>query len=180
MAARGHGAVRMAINVSIIQFRDPLFLARLKSAIEDTGVRPGQIELEITESVAMGEPGRMIEMFARIKAMGLDLAIDDFGTGFSSLSHLQRMNVDRLKIDRAFVSEIGSAGKGGEIAGLVCGLGGRLGMELIGEGIEELAQADSLRAMGCQLGQGFHYARPMPADEWHAWLDARAGGLGEP
>jgi EAL domain-containing protein (putative c-di-GMP-specific phosphodiesterase class I) len=90
------------------------------------------------------------------------------------------MNVDRLKIDRAFVSEIGSAGKGGEIAGLVCGLGGRLGMELIGEGIEELAQADSLRAMGCQLGQGFHYARPMPADEWHAWLDARAGGPGEP
>jgi EAL domain-containing protein (putative c-di-GMP-specific phosphodiesterase class I) len=114
----------------------------------------------------------MIEIFRRVKEMGLDIAIDDFGTGFSSLSHLQQMNVDRLKIDRAFVSEIGGTGKGGDIAGLVCGLGGRLGIELIAEGIEELAQAEHLQTMGCQLGQGFLYARPMAADDWRAWLDA--------
>jgi EAL domain-containing protein (putative c-di-GMP-specific phosphodiesterase class I) len=172
MAKRGHGAARMAINVSLIQFRDPHFLARLHAAIEDSGVSPDRLELEITESVAMGEATRMIEIFRRVKEMGLDIAIDDFGTGFSSLSHLQQMNVDRLKIDRAFVSEIGGTGKGGDIAGLVCGLGGRLGIELIAEGIEELAQAEHLQTMGCQLGQGFLYARPMAADDWRAWLDA--------
>ncbi|NMG77332.1 putative bifunctional diguanylate cyclase/phosphodiesterase [Aromatoleum diolicum] len=176
MAQRGHGTVRMAINVSVIQFRDPHFLGRLRAAIEDSGVSPQQIELEITESVAMGEGSRMIELFGRIKAMGLDIAIDDFGTGFSSLSHLQRMNVDRLKIDRAFINDIGGLGKGGEIAGLVCGLGGRLGIELIAEGIEQIEQADRLQLMGCQLGQGYHFARPMPADDWRVWLDAHAQG----
>ncbi|AYH45212.1 EAL domain-containing protein [Azoarcus sp. DN11] len=178
MAQAGHGSVRMAVNVSVIQFRDPHFLGRLRAAIEDSGVAPQQIELEITESVAMGEGDRMIELFGRIKAMGLDIAIDDFGTGFSSLSHLQRMNVDRLKIDRAFINDIGGAGKGGEIAGLVCGLGDRLGIELIAEGIEQAEQAARLQAMGCQLGQGYHFARPMPADDWRPWLDEHAAGRG--
>ncbi|BAL25928.1 bifunctional diguanylate cyclase/phosphodiesterase [Azoarcus sp. KH32C] len=178
MARNGYGAIRVAINVSIIQFRDPHFLGRLRAALEDSGALPQQIELEITESVAMGEGTRMIELFGRIKAMGLDIAIDDFGTGFSSLSHLQRMNVDRLKIDRAFINDIGGAGKGGEIAGLVCGLGDRLGIELIAEGIEHDEQAGRLQTMGCQLGQGFHFARPMPVDDWHTWLAANGQGGG--
>ena len=178
MARAGHGSVRMAINVSVIQFRDPHFLGRLRAAIEDSGVSPRQIELEITESVAMGEGDRMIELFGRVKAMGLDIAIDDFGTGFSSLSQLQRMNVDRLKIDRAFINDIGGAGKGGDIAGLVCGLGDRLGIELIAEGIEQAEQAGRLQAMGCQLGQGYHFARPMPADDWRTWLAGHSSGSG--
>ena len=180
MAQAGHGAVRMAINVSVIQFRDPHFLGRLRAAIEDSGVTPRQIELEITESVAMGEGDRMIELFGHVKAMGLDIAIDDFGTGFSSLSHLQRMNVDRLKIDRAFINDIGGAGKGGDIAGLVCGLGDRLGIELIAEGIEQAEQAGRLQAMGCQLGQGYHFARPMPADDWRVWLAEHSSGSASP
>ncbi|NMG28796.1 putative bifunctional diguanylate cyclase/phosphodiesterase [Aromatoleum evansii] len=178
MARAGHASVRMAVNVSVIQFRDPHFLGRLRAAIEDSGVSPRQIELEITESVAMGEGDRMIELFGRVKAMGLDIAIDDFGTGFSSLSQLQRMNVDRLKIDRAFINDIGGAGKGGDIAGLVCGLGDRLGIELIAEGIEQAEQAGRLQAMGCQLGQGYHFARPMPAEDWRAWLAAHSSGSG--
>ncbi|NMF87422.1 putative bifunctional diguanylate cyclase/phosphodiesterase [Aromatoleum petrolei] len=178
MAQAGHASVRMAVNVSVIQFRDPHFLGRLRAAIEDSGVSPRQIELEITESVAMGEGDRMIELFGRVKAMGLDIAIDDFGTGFSSLSQLQRMNVDRLKIDRAFINDIGGAGKGGDIAGLVCGLGDRLGIELIAEGIEQAEQAGRLQAMGCQLGQGYHFARPMPAEDWRAWLAAHSSGSG--
>jgi diguanylate cyclase (GGDEF)-like protein len=170
LQARGHGDLRVAINVSLIQFRDPRFLDRLGEILDETGAPPHNIELEITESVAMGEPTRMIELFDRIKAMGLEIAIDDFGTGFSSLGHLQRMRVDRLKIDRNFVGELGQSGKGGDIAGLVCGLGGRIGVELIAEGIETPEQAALLAAMGCQIGQGFLYARPMPADEWHGWL----------
>ena len=176
LAAHGRGDVRVAVNVSIIQFRDPHFLGRLRAAIEDSGASPQQIELEITESVAMGEGGRMIELFGRIKAMGLEIAIDDFGTGFSSLSHLQRMSVDRLKIDRSFINDIGGPGKGGEIAELVCGLGSRLRLELIAEGIEQPEQAQHLQGIGCQLGQGYHFARPMPVEEWHAWLDRHGQG----
>lgn len=170
--------IRMAINVSSIQFRDPSFLDKLRAAVADSGVRPHCIELEITESVAMGEPGRMIELFDQIKAMGLEVAIDDFGTGFSSLSYLQQMRVDRLKIDRSFVSELDRPGKGAEIAELVCGLGHRLGLELVAEGIETEAQAEALRAMGCELGQGWLYAKPMPAAEWLAWLRAHTGARG--
>ncbi|THF63681.1 EAL domain-containing protein [Pseudothauera nasutitermitis] len=178
MAARGHGGVRMAINVSLTQFRDPRFVDRVRAALDESGASPGQIELEITESVAMDESARLAEVFGRIREMGLELAIDDFGTGYSSLSKLQRLRVDRLKIDRSFVQELGQGGRGGEIASLVCGLGRRLGMELIAEGIEEQVQAEQLLALGCQLGQGYLFARPMPADDLHAWLDAHAAGAG--
>ncbi|MCC4118953.1 EAL domain-containing protein, partial [Aromatoleum toluclasticum] len=92
------------------------------------------------------------------------------------LSRLQRMNVDRLKIDRAFINDLGGEGKGGDIADLVCGLGARLGIELIAEGIEQAGQAARRLALGCQLGQGYHFARPMPAEDWRAWLDAHAQG----
>ncbi len=170
IASRGFVDVRVAINISALQFRDPAFLDKLRAAIEESGASPTCIELEITESVAMGEAGRMIELFDQIKAMGLHLAIDDFGTGFSSLSYLQQMRVDRLKIDRSFVSELGRPGKGAEIAELVCSLGHRLGLELVAEGIETEEQAKILRAMNCQIGQGWLYARPMPGAEWLTWL----------
>ena len=173
MMAEGFGDIRMAINISAIQFRDAAFLEKLKGAVEDSGVHPQQIELEITESVAMDEAGRMIDLFGQIKAMGFELAIDDFGTGFSSLSYLQRMRVDRLKIDRVFVNELEHSGKGAEIAELVCSLGARLGLELVAEGIETGHQAEVLEAMGCQLGQGWLYAKPMPAEEWFVWLAQR-------
>ncbi len=175
IAARGFEGVRVAINISALQFRDPAFLDKLRAAISESGANPACIELEITESVAMGEAGRMIELFDQIKAMGLQLAIDDFGTGFSSLSYLQQMRVDRLKIDRSFVSELGRPGKGAEIAELVCSLGHRLGLELVAEGIETEAQAGILREMNCQIGQGWLYAKPMPGADWLAWLDAHTG-----
>ncbi|MBI1907335.1 MAG: EAL domain-containing protein [Rhodocyclales bacterium] len=173
--AQGYN-LRVAINVSLIQFRDPLFLDKLDAVVRETGVAPHRIELEITESVAMGEAARMTEMFGHIKAMGIEIAIDDFGTGFSSLAHLQRMNVDRLKIDRSFVSELGLPGKGGDIAGLVCGLGKRVGLELVAEGIETAEQATLLRGMGCQVGQGYLFAHPMAPEQWHAWLAEHCGG----
>ncbi|MBC9073609.1 EAL domain-containing protein [Thauera sp. CAU 1555] len=178
LAARGRGDLRIAVNVSLTQFRDPRFIDRLRAVLAETGASPAQIELEITESVAMGEGARIVELFGRIREMGLELAIDDFGTGYSSLSQLQRMNVDRLKIDRAFVQALGQEARGSEIAALVCGLGGRLGIELIAEGIEEAAQQAHLHEMGCQLGQGYLFARPMPAAEWHAWLDAHGDAAG--
>jgi diguanylate cyclase (GGDEF)-like protein len=178
LAARGRGDLRIAVNVSLIQCRDPRFLDRLRAVLTETGAAPAQIELEITESMAMGEGVRMVELFGHIRQMGLDLSIDDFGTGYSSLSQLQRLNVDRLKIDRAFVQALGQDAQGAEIAALVCGLGARLGIELIAEGIETAAQHEQLRQMGCQLGQGYLLARPMPAEQWHAWLDTQDAAAG--
>lgn len=174
---RGYGDLSIAVNVSAIQFRDPLFLHKLRTAIHDAGVDPRRIELEITESVAMGQPERMSELFDQIRAMQLEIAIDDFGTGFSSLSYLRDMNVSKLKIDRSFVTQLTQGGKGEQIAELVCSLGHRFKLGLVAEGIETEVQADLLRAMGCQFGQGWLFARPMSASAWFDWLAQRRGEL---
>ena len=107
--AAGLSGVRMAINVSLVQFRDPQFLPRLRAALDKTGIAPDRIELEITESVAMLDAKiTVITILAELKAMGIQIAIDDFGTGFSSLAYLHRLPIDRLKIDRAFVRDLGT------------------------------------------------------------------------
>jgi diguanylate cyclase (GGDEF)-like protein len=175
----GHRDITMSVNVSQIQFRHPRFLDVLRSALEDTQAPPEFIELEITESMAMEEPELLIEMLLRVKQTGVAIAIDDFGTGFSSLSYLQRLQIDRLKIDRSFVSEITSSLRGSSIAEMVVQLGRNLGLAVIAEGVEDERQAQILQALGCPIAQGFLFARPMPASALANWLDeAHATGTG--
>jgi diguanylate cyclase (GGDEF)-like protein len=169
----GLSTVRMSVNVSQIQFRHPQYIEKLKLALTDTEIDPQYLELEITESVAMEDPAFMLETLARIKELGISVAIDDFGTGYSSLSHLRQLPVDRLKIDRAFVTELNSPMLGGHIAAMVVELGRNLNMTVIAEGIEEESQAEILRAMGCHEGQGFLYGRPMPVADLNQWLRVR-------
>jgi diguanylate cyclase len=169
--AQGHDSFMMSINVSQVQFRHPYFLEMLRSALEETGAPPGCIELEITESMAMEEPDLLIEMLAQIKLTGVSIAIDDFGTGFSSLSHLQRLQIDRIKIDRAFVTEITGAARGSSIAEMVVQLGRNLGLAVIAEGVENERQAQILQNLGCPLAQGFLFARPMTALALATWLN---------
>ncbi|QJD93001.1 EAL domain-containing protein [Duganella dendranthematis] len=166
----GHHDFMMSINVSQVQFRHPLFLDMLKRALEDTGAPPQNIELEITESMAMEEPDLLIKMLGQIKQTGVSIAIDDFGTGFSSLSYLQRLQIDRLKIDRAFVTEITGSARGSSIAEMVIQLGRNLGLAVIAEGVEDERQAQILQALGCPLAQGFLFARPMTAAALDVWL----------
>jgi diguanylate cyclase (GGDEF)-like protein len=166
----GHQDFMMSINVSQVQFRHPLFLDMLKRALEDTGAPPQNIELEITESMAMEEPDLLIKMLGQIKQTGVSIAIDDFGTGFSSLSYLQRLQIDRLKIDRAFVTEITGSARGSSIAEMVIQLGRNLGLAVIAEGVEDERQAQILQALGCPLAQGFLFARPMTAAALDSWL----------
>jgi diguanylate cyclase (GGDEF)-like protein len=166
----GHHDFMMSINVSQVQFRHPLFLDMLKRALEDTGAPPQNIELEITESMAMEEPDLLIKMLGQIKQTGVSIAIDDFGTGFSSLSYLQRLQIDRLKIDRAFVTEITGSARGSSIAEMVIQLGRNLGLAVIAEGVEDERQAQILQALGCPLAQGFLFARPMTAAALDSWL----------
>ncbi len=168
--AAGYLDFTMSINVSQVQFRHPYFLEMLRSALADSKAPPEFLELEITESMAMEEPDLLIKMLAQIKATGVSIAIDDFGTGFSSLSYLQRLQVDRLKIDRAFVTEITGSARGSSIAEMVIQLGRNLGLSVVAEGVEDERQVQILQALGCPLAQGFLFARPMPAPALYQWL----------
>lgn len=174
LRAEGHDNFTMSVNVSQVQFRHPQFLQMLRTALADTGAPPRYIELEITESMAMEEPDTFIEMLAQVKETGVHIAIDDFGTGFSSLSHLQRLRIDRLKIDRAFVTEITGSTRGSSIAEMVIQLGRNLGLSVVAEGVEDEQQASVLQQLGCPLAQGFLFARPMGAGEMSDWLAGQA------
>lgn len=173
LQALGLPNLRMSVNVSQIQFRHPEFLEKLRSALADTGINPKCLELEITESVAMEDPDFMLETLHKVRKMDISIAIDDFGTGYSSLSHLRQLPIDRLKIDRAFVTELNSAVLGGHIASMVIELGRNLNLTVIAEGIEEEAQAETLLRMGCHEGQGYLYAKPMGAPQLVQWIQAR-------
>jgi diguanylate cyclase (GGDEF)-like protein len=174
LRAAGYLDFTMSVNVSQVQFRHPGFLDMLRAALADTGAPPERIELEITESMAMEEPDLLIERLAAIKRTGVSIAIDDFGTGFSSLSYLQRLQVDRLKIDRAFVTEITGSARGSSIAEMVIELGRNLGLSIIAEGVEDERQAQILQALGCPLAQGFLFARPLAPEALLEWLGADA------
>lgn len=170
---RGAHNFRMSINVSLAQFQHPDFLQMLESALTDTRVPPNCVELEITESMAMDEPSFMLDTLRKIKRLGVSVAVDDFGTGYSSLSQLRQLPVDRLKIDRAFVTELTQSIQGGHIAAMVVSLGAGLNLRVIAEGIEQEEQAEALRALGCHEGQGFLYAKPMEAAHFTDWLAER-------
>lgn len=170
LRAAGHVDFTMSINVSQVQFRHPRFLDMLRGALADSGAPPAYIELEITESMAMDDPSALVEKLAEVKRTGVSIAIDDFGTGFSSLSHLQRLQVDRLKIDRTFVTEITGSARGSSIAQMVVQLGRNLGLSVIAEGVEDERQAQILRKLGCPLAQGFLYAHPLSPEDLLAWL----------
>ena len=172
--AQGLSGVRMAINVSLVQFRDPQFLPRVRATLAETGISPDRIELEITESVAMMEADTVIAILDELKQMGIQIAIDDFGTGFSSLSYLHRLPIDRLKIDRTFVRDLNShRGSGASIAQTVIRLGQSLGLSIIAEGIETEEQAQLLMDLGCPLAQGFLYSKPVDSKAFVAWCQAR-------
>ena len=173
LRAAGHRDFTMSVNVSQVQFRHPMFLQMLGAALADTGAPPAFVELEITESMAMEEPALLIEKLAEVKRTGVSIAIDDFGTGFSSLSYLQRLQIDRLKIDRAFVTEITHSARGSSIAEMVIQLGRNLGLSVVAEGVEDERQAHILQALGCPMGQGFLFARPMPPQALLTWLDSQ-------
>ncbi|GAA4019814.1 putative bifunctional diguanylate cyclase/phosphodiesterase [Actimicrobium antarcticum] len=170
LRARGFVDFMMSVNVSQVQFRHPQFLTMLRLALEQTGAPAEFVELEITESVAMDDPALLITTLDQIKLIGMSIAIDDFGTGFSSLSYLQQLKVDRLKIDRAFVNEITDAKRGSSIAEMIIQLGHNLDLTVIAEGVEDERQADILTRLGCPLAQGYLFARPMAPELLPGWL----------
>jgi len=163
----------MSVNVSTRQLHDAAFPDAVAQALGRSGLTPGLLVLEITESLLPEEGTGVIEQLRRLKGLGVQVAVDDFGTGYSALSRLQAYPVDILKIDRSFIDGIEhDAGKGQLVRGII-ELGRSLRMHVVAEGIEEPEQADQLRRMHSPIGQGCLFSRPVGRDELQAMLVAR-------
>ena len=157
-------AIRMAVNVAAAQLRQPDFVARVQAALEQTGLPPTRLELEITEGCLVGDLGEAAEKLRQVRAMGVALAVDDFGTGYSSLSYLTRLPLDRLKIDQSFVRGIPDNLNDCALVRAIIGMARNLNLKVIAEGVESQAQIDFLRAEGCDEIQGFLLSPPISAD----------------
>ncbi|MDJ0838600.1 MAG: EAL domain-containing protein [Acidobacteriota bacterium] len=154
-----------AVNLSARQFEQKDLVDYMGTVLEKTGLNPGNLELEITESVVMDDVRTTIKILAQLKEMGLQLAIDDFGTGYSSLSYLKQFAVDKLKIDRSFVINAHEDAEDEAIARAVINLGHSLGLKVIAEGVETDEQLEFLRRHGCDEVQGYYFGKPMPEGE---------------
>ena len=166
--------LHVAVNLTIPDLLDLDLPDRLAALIEQTGVRPAQLELEITESTILADPFRVRQVLNRLNEMGLRLAIDDFGTGYSSLAYLKRLPVQTIKIDRSFVMEMCDDASDATIVRSTIDLGRNLGLDIVAEGVETQEVWDELRAQGCTLAQGYLIGKPMPADELVVLLEQRA------
>ncbi len=162
--------ITISVNVSIPQFRRGNFVDTVLNAIERHQIKPSRLELEITENILMDDPQVIIDSLEQLKSYGISIALDDFGTGFSSLSYLQKLPLDRLKVDRTFVTNIAKDGQS-VIAETIIDLGKKMNLKVIAEGIEEIEQQERLIALGCDEVQGFYYAKPMPKDEFLLFLE---------
>jgi EAL domain-containing protein (putative c-di-GMP-specific phosphodiesterase class I) len=165
-------ALSMAINLSVKQLQHSDIVGDVRDALAESRLEPPSLTLEITESVMMNDTDLAIERLEELKALGVRLAMDDFGTGYSSLSYLSRLPVDVLKMDRSFL-RAGATPDASGLATAVVALGKTLELEIVAEGIEFVEQWETLRDLGCDLGQGYHFARPMDADATLEFLRSR-------
>ncbi|MEO7031410.1 MAG: EAL domain-containing protein, partial [Herbaspirillum sp.] len=162
----------IAVNVSMRQLLQPAFLEQVTNILAENQIIAGCIELELTETSAMANPQQTIETLLRFKKLGLRLALDDFGTGYSSLAYLQRLPLDVLKIDKAFVHGIGTNQSDTEIVNMILALAKTLKLATVAEGVEQPAQLNKLTELGCMFGQGFIFAHGVPAQQAQEFLEA--------
>ena len=165
--------LHVAVNLTIPDLLDLELPDLIAALLNDTGVRPDQLELEITESTILADPFRVRQVLARLNDLGLRLAIDDFGTGYSSLAYLRRLPVQTIKIDRSFVMDMDENPNDATIVRSTIDLGRNLGMAVVAEGVETQETWDALRRHGCTLAQGYLISKPLPADELRALLAER-------
>jgi diguanylate cyclase (GGDEF)-like protein/PAS domain S-box-containing protein len=163
----------LSVNISARQLQHPHLLAEIAEVLDETGLDPSTLRLEITESVVMEDAEATSVTLRSLKALGIELAIDDFGTGYSSLSYLNRFSVDAVKIDRSFVTQIGTNSRDKQIVHAIVALAKSLQLSVTAEGIESTEQLRQLRALGCNRGQGYLLARPLPPDAIPSLLTTR-------
>ncbi|OJU66903.1 MAG: hypothetical protein BGO05_02650 [Rhizobiales bacterium 63-7] len=168
--------IGVAINLSPQQFEGDDLLPLVEGVIRETGIDPFRIEFEITESLLISDKERVAGILQALKALGVRIALDDFGTGYSSMSYLHRFPIDKIKIDRSFVADMAHKPEAAAIIETISLLARRLGLTTTAEGIETEAQAIFLRSIGCDEGQGYYFAKPLPAETCCEWLGRRAAG----
>src|SRR6478735_5698000 len=162
--------VFVSVNLSARQLADPDLPARVARALAEAGANPAGLHLEITETVLLDDLDRAVESLQQLKLTGVRLCLDDFGTGYSSLTYLSRLPVDVVKIDRSFIAGLGVSDRDSSVVAAIIGMAGTLGHDLVAEGVETTAQAARLRALGCDMAQGYLYSRPVPAVDAGAML----------
>jgi diguanylate cyclase (GGDEF)-like protein/PAS domain S-box-containing protein len=160
----GYRPLRIAVNVSARQFRDPGFVETVERALRAAELDPGRLDLELTEGILVEKREEAVAILKRLKALGVQIAVDDFGTGYSSLSYLSRLPIDCLKIDRSFVNRVNEHGHDAAIAQAVISLAHSLGLRVVAEGVETAEQMGFLSAHGCDEGQGYLYSPAVRAD----------------
>jgi diguanylate cyclase (GGDEF)-like protein/PAS domain S-box-containing protein len=169
----GLPAVSMAVNASAAQLRDANFLNEVCRALEETGLSPASLELEVRETVLMQLPERALAVLQQLRGMGMKVSIDDFGAGYSSLSNLKKLPVDILKIDRSFLHPAKEQLDDTSIAVAIIRMGRSLKLRVVAEGVESLEEMKFLRAQDCDAAQGFYFSPPVPAEEFAAMLRKR-------
>jgi len=162
----GLAIVSIAVNISALEFHQKNFVEGVRNILAETGLDPSYLELEITESVLMGDADASSTILQQLKDMGIQLAVDDFGTGYSSLSYLQEFPIDVLKIDQSFVQDIGPGSGNGIIVSAVIGMGNNLKLRIVAEGVESEEQLAFLKAHLCEEGQGHIFSLPLTADKF--------------
>jgi diguanylate cyclase (GGDEF)-like protein len=159
------GRLRISVNVSVRQFQHPDLLGDVSTSLLRSGLDPSLLTLEITESLFVQDAANTARKLEEIKELGVRLALDDFGTGYSSLSYLRRFPIDTLKIDKSFIDGVATSSEACAVAAAIVQLGQTLRMEVVAEGLEDADQLQALNDLSCPLGQGYHFARPLPAAE---------------
>jgi diguanylate cyclase (GGDEF)-like protein len=176
--AAGLPAVPVAVNLSARQFHSSDIVGCVGEVVRGAGLQPGDLELELTESMSVQCPERSADLMGRLRGLGCTLSIDDFGTGYSSLSYLKQLPVDKLKIDRSFVQDMHESAESMAMVKAIIAMAHSLHLEVIAEGVELTEQLDGLRAAGCDQIQGFYYSVPLSADDCAGYLRERAARQG--
>ncbi len=171
--------IGIAVNVSPVQLRQAGFCQAVADVIQETGITPSRLELEITEGVLMRDTEETLAILQRLRNLGTKLAMDDFGTGYSSLGYLQKFRFDKIKIDRSFISRLGEDPNAEAIVRAVVGMTKAVGIRANAEGVETNAQAGVLRALGCSEAQGYFYSRPLAAEAFDKVASAASLGGAE-
>jgi diguanylate cyclase (GGDEF)-like protein len=154
----------IAVNVSAKQFAQPDLVKQVSQVLQDTGLAPGNLSLELTESVTMRDEKHTTRILTELRKLGVRLCIDDFGTGYSSLSYLRRFALDILKIDRSFISDMLENSESREIVKTILSLGCNLGMKVVAEGVETTEQVTQLKSLGCEFAQGYLFSKPLDSE----------------
>jgi diguanylate cyclase (GGDEF)-like protein len=170
--ASGHPPLSVAVNVSVVQLQRPDLVAEVTAALDDSGLDPQLLTIEVTESTLLTDPGASAVALGVLKELGVRIAIDDFGTGYSSISYLRQLPIDVLKLDREYVIKIDQGPEDAALPKAVIKLAHTLGLDIVAEGIDRPEQALELAKLGCHYGQGFLFSRPLPWSEMEDRLDS--------